>query len=419
MEKKEERVRSGLVVIGMQEAQPHTLVHRYRIGEYLPEVTLVHGISHFIKKIDGDSLDIYFSKPIAANLAIEHFKFANMAMIVVSCTESLADCLEFVKSKLEYAPTENYSFIIVIAQSECIGTLRCKLTNSDAKILFNTSQNIEALFWCSAMTGSNVNEAFSHALWNKERIESPFFNQAFEEAKTHLQQYKGFKLNAELIGPVKFFHSRCNSTKHLSEIITLYQQLEITNKSAKQLTRIIFDHYTIIQKTLSDLSLCLERILVDLLGHIGNHNLNEAYQLNLRQRHTLITSAKSDDFVYSWLLTLCETYEIPPENSVAIKILEYVQTLETTLHYKCAGKATQLGIEHLIKFSCHFIDQLYKDQFNGLENNLAQLRKEYEAWADKFPHIDTSRIAEILKIAHIRLTGPDDDADEDMLVYNF
>lgn len=419
MEIQEESVRSGLVVIGMPESEPHSVVHRYCTGEYLPNEIPVHGLTHFAKKIEGDTLNVFFSKPLAATLATEHFKFANMAMIIVSCTESLAECQEFLQDQIEYAPTENYAFILVIAQSECIGTPQCKLTNNDAKILFDTNQNIEALFWCSAKTGNNINEAFSHVLQHKQSIESPFLNQGFEEAKTVLQQYKGFKLNTEQIGPVKFFHSRCNTTKHLFNIINQYQQVEITKKSAKQLARIVFDHYAIIHKIHSDLSLCLERMLVKLFGHIRNHNLNEPYQLNLRRRHPLITRTKSDDIVYSWLLALCDNYELPAANPIAIEILEYVQSLETTLHYKCASIATQLNIEHLIKFACHFIDQLYKDQFNGLENNLAQLRKEYEIWAEKFPHIDTSKIANILKIAHLRLTNPDDDGDEDMLVYNY
>jgi len=419
MEKKEEKVRGGLVVIGMPESEPHTLVQRYTTGEYLPKEIPMHGLNHYIKKIEDDTLDIYFSKSLAISLAREHFKFANIAMIVLTCTESLADCQEFLQDQIKSAPTENYAFIIVIAQSECIGTPLCKLNNSDAKALFDTSENIEALFWCSAMTGNNIDEAFSHALLNKKLIESPFFNEAFEKSKTHLQQYKGFKLNAEQIGPVRFFHSRCNTTKHLFEIINQYQRAEITKKSAKQLARIVFDHYTIIHKIRSDLSLCLERMLVALFGHIRNHNLDEVYQLNLNRRPSILIPSKSDDIVYIWLLNLCENYELPAANPVAIEILEYVQSLETTMQYKWASTAKQLSIEHLIKFACHFIDQLYKDHFNGLENNLAQLRKAYEMWAEKFPHIDTSKIATILKIAHIRLTNPDDDPDDEMLVYNY
>ena len=419
MEKKEESVRSGLVVVGMPESKPHTLIQRYITNSYLPNEIPMHGLNHYIKEIEDDTLDIYFSKPLGLSFAREHFKFANTAMVVLTCTESLADCQKFLQDQTQSALTENYAFIVIIAQSEYIGTPLCRLGNDDAKTLFNSSEHIEALYWCSAATGEHIDVAFSHALLNKKLIELPFFNQAFEKSKTHLQQYKGFKLNPQQIGPVRFFHSRCNTTKHLFEIIDQYQRVEITKKSAKQLARIVFDHYAVIHNIRSDLSLCLERILVELFGHIRNHDLDEVYQLHLSRRHSRFMPTKSDDSVYSWLAHLCEIYELPATNSVAIEILEYVQSLETTMQYKWATAAKQLNIEHLIKFSCHFIDKLYKDQFKGLDNNLAHLRSVYEMWAAKFPHIDTSKIANILKIAHIRLINADDDPDDEMLVYNY
>lgn len=418
MEKKEEHARGGIVVYGMHGAMEYALVYRFIKNEYQPNLDTPFGISHFTKTVSGHSLDIFIGRPGIGSTVKSNLAFANMAMLVMPCTANFADCQEFLQETLAEIPRENYKFIIVIDQSEFNGTPKSRLSNKDAQALLNSHDSIEALYCCSAKTGDNIENAFNHALWNKEIVELNFFQECFEAAKNELQKYKGFKESYDIIGPIKFFHSRCNSTLYLFNIITLYQQQEVTQISARCLARIVFDHYTIIKKIRSDLSLCLERILVGLLGKILNININTEYQRLLQQRSAFKKYSKSNDVVYRWLIDQANRCDLPSKNETAMAILEYIQSLEVALNYKCGLTENQQRIEHLIKFACHFVTQLYSDQFNGIEHNLASLRKEYEEWARKNTQLDTTKIAEILKVAHIRIAHHEDESDEEMLEFN-
>jgi GTPase SAR1 family protein len=348
------------VVIGEHDSGRSSLIARYIYNTIDQGDSASVDLSYHRKVLGNRTLNIYECSSderfTQVHPLTNHFKFSNVALVTLPSTLDKRFFTESLGRVLDAAPLD-YAILVAVTHDE----LADYISAQEVEEICQQDSRIIKSYWCSTITGKNVEEIFQHAIRSLDNIRKLKF---CDLSKQQLMDYRGYKAQKDKAGPVTFFNSRCNFTAYLLDQINDCLREADAHEALRSLACILFDHYRVIRKVSSALSLAVEDILLKLYQLLEHHSLLEHYHEKINSRSSLKVYKKSSDPVCIWFADLeSNVLMLPARPAIMERFLEFIQALETSLRYKLPGDERRVVIEQTIGLTYFCVDHIYETIF--------------------------------------------------------